>query len=155
AEGWRGLGRLAFVSSAAAITARLRDELAACVAPEALAAVDRRTGLGLRSTWPRVYVVTSLTGGTGRGLFLALADARRRTLAQLGYPRAEVVGVLLVPAPDRSPASARAVANAHAALAELNHFAAAGGAQGPPFSRCVLLPLPAKADGAAALQELT
>jgi serine/threonine protein kinase len=157
AGGWRALGRLAFVSCASTITGRLREELEACIHPEALAGTSRRTGLGLRSTWPRVYVVTSLTGGTGSGMFIDLAYALRRTLVQLGLPRAEVIGVLLVPAAERSASAARAVANAFAALTELNHYAAGGAQpeQGPPFSRCVLLPLPAKADGAGALAELT
>ncbi len=162
AGGWRALGRLAFVSCAGTVTARLRAELEACVAPDALVEAVHRTGLGLRSTWPRVYVVTSLTGGTGSGMFLDVAAVLRRTLGQLGYPRAEVIGMFLVPASERSAASSRAVANAFAALTELNYFASGGGgrgegekaAQGPPFSRCVLLPLPAKADGAAALQDV-
>jgi serine/threonine protein kinase len=163
AAGWRALGRLAFVTCAATIKARLRDELEACVAPEALEAANRRTGLGLRSTWPRVYVATGLTGGTGSGMFIDLAYALRRTLGQLGYPRAEVVGLLLVPSSERSAATPRPVANAFAALTELDYFASGGRGRGesegsdvpsPPFSRCVLLPLPAKADGDAALREL-
>jgi hypothetical protein len=165
--GWRALGRLAFVSGHNAIAARLRAELEACTAPEALAAADRQTGLGLRTTRPRVYVVTSLTGGTGSGMFLDVAYAVRRALRQLGYPRAQVVGLLLVPGPERGPEAARAVANAFAALTELRHFTApdavfssncqdAGNmpAGQPPFGRCVLLQLPALADGPAAVREL-
>jgi eukaryotic-like serine/threonine-protein kinase len=161
ARGWRALGRLAFVSCAASLETRLRDELEACVAPEALAASARRSGLGLRTTCPRIYVVTSLTGGTGSGMFIDLAYALRRALGQLGYPRAEVVGVLLAAANERSAGASRPVANTFAALAELNYFTSAGRgtgdklpAQRPPLSRCVVLPLPAAADGTAALQEL-
>jgi serine/threonine protein kinase len=169
ASGCRPLGRLAYVSNHVGINARLRAELEACTAPNALAAADRRTGLGLRTTHPRVYVVTSLVGGTGSGMFIDLAYTLRRTLRQLGYPRAEVVGLLLVPTVERGRESARAVANAFAALAELRHFAAPGvtyrgsypdaedrhAPPAAPFSRCVLLQLPATADGAAALRELT
>ncbi len=164
AAGWRALGRLAFVSSAPAVTTRLRDELEACANPEALEAVARRTGLGLRTTRPRIYVVTSLTGGTGGGLFIDLALALRQTLRQLGLARAEVVAVLLVPSAERG-ADARAVANSFAALTELRYFTviasanARGNADAPPspdlpFNRCVLLPLPAAADGSQAMQEL-
>jgi hypothetical protein len=169
AGGWRALGRLAFVSTHAAIVARLRAELEACTAPEALAGADRRTGLGVRTTHPRVYVVTSLVGGTGSGMFLDVAYALRRTLRQLGYGRAEVVGLLLLPGAKGSAESARAAANAFAALTELRHFAEPGVTfrascpdvddpqAGPtaPFSRCMLLPLPATADGPAAVRELT
>ncbi|HMF16348.1 MAG TPA: tubulin-like doman-containing protein, partial [Gemmataceae bacterium] len=107
---WRALGRLAFVSCANTITTRLRRELEACTDEKMLTDVARRTALGLRSTRPRVYVVTSLTGGTGSGMFLEVALAVRRTLQMLGHPRAEVVGVLLTPTVEHS-AAPRAVAN--------------------------------------------
>jgi hypothetical protein len=169
AGGWRALGRLAFVSNYPAVAARLREELDACVAPAALAAAERQTGLGLRTTRPRAYVVTSLAGGTGGGMFLDLAYGLRRLFHRLGYPRAEVVGLFLLPGPERGAESARTVINAYAALTELRHFAAPGavftgagqdredGGAGrtPPFSRCVLLPLPATGDGPAAGRELT
>jgi hypothetical protein len=149
AGGWRALGRLAFVTCAAAIATRLRHELEACCAEIPLQDVIRRTALGLRSSRPRVYVVTGLSGGTGSGMFLDMAAALRRELLQLGHPHAEVIGVLLVPAVERTGA-ARNVANGYAALAELNYFAriaappsSQNGGNKPPFDRCVLLPLPA------------
>src|SRR5260370_5805234 len=98
-------------------------------------------------------------------MFLEVALAVRRTLQMLGHPRAEVVGVLLTPTVEHG-AAPRAVANGFAALTELKHFAGAAAAgedrdkkdvpsgQPPPFDRCVLLPLPSKADGPAALAEL-
>jgi serine/threonine protein kinase len=165
AGGWRALGRLAFVSCAATIATRLRRELEACCEEKTLHEVVRRTALGLRSSRPRAYVVTSLNGGTGSGMFLDMAWALRRELEQLGHPRAEVIGVLLVPAVSRAGAP-RSVANSYAALAELNHFARAAapsrngrnpagrsGPDRPPFDRCVLLPLPANSDGPAAANE--
>jgi hypothetical protein len=162
AGGWRAIGRLAFVSSAATIATRLREELTACSDEKALDSAVSRTGLGLRSTKPCVYVVTGLTGGTGSGMFLDIARALRQQLKQLGHAHAEVIGVLLVPAVDRSTPP-RDIANAFAALTELKYFAGAGGGAGaadrggqqPPFDRCVLLPMPAKADGAAVLGDLT
>jgi len=168
AGGWRAIGRLAFVSCAAAVATRLRQELEACCDEKTLQAVCQRTGLGLRSSRPRVYVVTSLSGGTGSGMFLDLARALRRQLQQLGHPHAEVVGVLLLPAVQRTEVS-EGVANGYAALAELRHFAQAGAVPSskerghastsapgkPPFDRCVLLPLPAPSDGPAPLSECT
>jgi hypothetical protein len=63
--------------------------------------------------------------------------------------------VLLTPAV-KGNVESRGVANAFAALRELKHCADAakdsGGA--PPFDRCVMLPLPAKSEGAVAVQEL-
>jgi serine/threonine protein kinase len=168
AGGCRALGRLAFVSCAAAVATRLRNELEACSAEEPLQDVVRRTALGLRSTRPRAYVVTGLAGGTGSGMFLDMAWALRRELLQLGYPQAEVIGVLLIPTVERTGAS-RDITNAYAALAELNYFARAAAGIPPanrgrdqtskpgpdklPFDRCVLLSIPATSDGPAARNE--
>jgi serine/threonine protein kinase len=161
AGGWRALGRLAFVSCAATVAKRLRDELEACSAEPKLQEVARRTNLGLRSSRPRVYVVTSLCGGTGSGMFLDLASTLRRELQQIGHPRAEVIGVFLVPAVEGTGA-ARGVANAYAALSELSYFARSAAAEaaskdGPhklAFDRCVVLPLPLLSDRPA-LDEFT
>jgi serine/threonine protein kinase len=170
AGGWRALGRLAFISGAATVTSRLRHELETCCEEIALQEVVGRTGLGLRSSRPRVYVVTSLTGGTGSGMFVDVAWALRRELQQLGHPHAEIVGVLLVPALKGTGAT-RGVANAYAALAELKYFACAAaatsssknrqdhagraGTDKPPFDRCVLLSLPPVSNGQTAVNECT
>ncbi len=165
--GWRALGRLAFATNFPAINARLLAELEACRAPEALEAAAKNTGLGKRTNWPRVYVVASLGGGTGGGMFLDVAYAVRNRLRQLGFSRPDVVGLFLLPAVDRAGAGRQATANAFASLTELAHysapetvFAAGYSDQGQtlvdsaaPFGRCVLLPLP-KEEVPASLQEL-
>jgi serine/threonine protein kinase len=155
AAGWRALGRLAFVSAGNAVRLRLRQELQACADEKVVNDVARRTSLGLRTTRPRVYVVTSLTGGTGGGMFIDVAGVLRRELAQIGHPRAELIVVLLVPPVSRNT-EARDVANSYAALTELKHFAAARRQAGDaaPFDRCVVVPLPARTDSAAVLQEV-
>jgi hypothetical protein len=156
--GMRALGRLAFVDNYRAIALRLFEELRACADPEALAEAARQTGLGLRSNKPRVYVVTSLAGGTGSGMFLDLAYALRALLRKLGHDNPQVIGVLLLPTIDHNPGHTVGVGNAYAALTELNHFSTPGTTfsanyeapespvTGPiadtdaPFTRCVLLP---------------
>jgi serine/threonine protein kinase len=155
AAGWRALGRLALVSAGNAVPLRLRQELQACADEKALADTARQTALGLRSTRPRVYVATGLTGGTGSGTFLDVAMALRRELRQLGHARAELVGVFLVPTVNRS-SEVRGVANSYAALRELKHFAARARELGiaAPFDRCMVLPLPTKSDGDLAVQEV-
>jgi hypothetical protein len=172
--GLRALGRLAFADNYRVIAQRLREELRECTRPQTLAEAARQTGLGMRMDRPRVYVVTSLAGGTGSGMFLDLAYAVRSLLRQLGYEHPEVVGVLLLPglaeggaARPGAGAAVAAAGNAYAALAELSHFSNrgttftaafdVGEAQvtGPlhdpeaPFQRCVLLPLPERGGGAA------
>jgi serine/threonine protein kinase len=165
-NGWRPLGRMAFANHAAAIASRLATELEAATDDKTLAAAAKQTGLGLRTNRPRVYIITSLGGGTGGGMLLDVAYAARQRLQQMGYRQPGVVGLFLLPAVQRAGDKARSTANAFAALTELSYFSAprtvfsASYDQGqavvdpaPPFSRCVLLPLP-REEEPASLHEL-
>jgi serine/threonine protein kinase len=152
-SGLRPLGRLAFFGNYKVIASRLEKELTACTNPEALASACQQTGLTLRSNQPRVYVVTSLAGGTGSGMFIDLAYLVRAHLKKMGYPHSEIVGVFLLPQVESNPGRTVALGNAYAALTELNHFATPGMSftaryderekaitnTAPPYSRCVLL----------------
>ncbi|MBV9124195.1 MAG: protein kinase [Planctomycetes bacterium] len=166
--GLRTLGRLAFIDNYRMIAQRLRADLEACTDSATLEAASQFTGLPIRSNRPRVYVVTSLAGGTGGGMFIDLAYAAREVLKGLGYARPEVLGVFLLPAVQDNPARRLALGNALAALTELNHFSAPnttfvakfddreGQVRDPeaPFQRCILLPLPEEGDEAS-LQQAT
>jgi serine/threonine protein kinase len=157
--GIRPLGRLAFVDYCRSIARRLEAELNACCAPETLRRAVEYSGLQLRSPVPRVYIVTSLAGGTGSGMFLDLAYLARHLLKKQGHALREVIGLFMLP-PTGRPTAAQTpgLANTHAALMELSHFSAAdavfqasydvsnkafGGKpfqeKGPAFTRCVLL----------------
>jgi eukaryotic-like serine/threonine-protein kinase len=158
--GLRALGRLAFVDNFRTVSRRLQSELEACSATETLDLAARRTGLGIHSSTPRVYLATSLAGGTGSGMFLDVAYTMRHLLKQLGCGQADIVGLFLLPEVDRTTAPTLGVANTFTALTELNHFAAPNAIfqaryemtdqktpititeVGAPFQRCVLLPLP-------------
>ncbi len=157
--GCRALGRLAFCDNYRLIAQRLRGELEALADPEPVKAVAKQTRLGLRTTRPRVYVVASLAGGSGSGMFLDLAYVARAALRDLGHADAELIGLFLVPPADRAPLNPLPLGNACAALTELRHFQ--GGAEfraqyvdreaalqeaGAPFARCILLPLPPAAE---------
>ncbi len=120
--GIRALGRLAFIDNYRSIVARLRRDLEHITAPEGLYAAARDTGLGLRSNWPRVYIVAGLGGGTGGGMFLDLAYVARARLRELGYARPDVVGLFVLPPIDDQPQQALPLANTYASLIELNHF---------------------------------
>src|SRR5205085_1715293 len=65
--GIRALGRLALLDYYQLVTQRLRAELETFLNDDPLAAAERTTGLTLRSNRPRVYLITSLAGGTGGG----------------------------------------------------------------------------------------
>jgi eukaryotic-like serine/threonine-protein kinase len=166
--GLRPLGRLAFVDHFRSIAGRLETELQACSEAAAEPATSER--LAPRGPTPRVYIVSCLAGNTGSGMFLDAAFAARNLLRRLGHPRAEVVGVFFVPAGEAT-SRPEALANAYAALTELQHFSHRPFAaeyettepnesssqlrdHGTPFTRCVLLGLPrrtnANADAAIA-----
>jgi len=161
AGGVRALGRLAFIDHYKTIARRLEIELQACCSKLTLEKAVRETGLDLRTSAPRVYIVTSLADGTGSGMFLDLAFLVRQKLQQLGYDSANVVGVCYLPPTAKDPRRSAALANTFAALTELNHFSAKHAVfsaqyelgevraadplfswEGPPLPRCQFFTLP-------------
>jgi hypothetical protein len=125
-NGVRALGRLALVDHHRGITRRLEAELRECSRVEGLQQATRQSGLPVRSTVPRVYVVAGLAGGTGGGMFLDVAYLVRQLLRDLGQPQAEVVGLFLLPQGRGEKLRTPELANAYAALAELNHYGSFG-----------------------------
>ncbi|MGF1580502.1 MAG: tubulin-like doman-containing protein [Gemmataceae bacterium] len=161
-DGWRALGRLAFIDNYRALVRRLEAELQGCLDPEALKLASHRTSLGIRSALPRVYVITSLGGGTGSGMFIDLGYVVQSILRRLGVPRPDVVGMFLLPSQNtsRQTQTTPAQPNSLAALTELQHFSHPENTfsafydkrdetlqngmlidTGPPYQRAVLLPL--------------
>src|SRR5262249_28440273 len=69
----RPLGRLAFVNNLSIITKRVEAELQACCSQDTLHETSKFTDLGIRSNLPRVYVIASLAGSTGSGMFIDMA----------------------------------------------------------------------------------
>jgi eukaryotic-like serine/threonine-protein kinase len=161
--GVRALGRLAFCDNYRTIVRRLQMELDASLEPAALQTAARQSGLGLRTNRPRAYVVANLAGATGGGVFLDLAYSLRALLRQMGYAQPDVVGLLLLPPVDQCRTRVLPLGNACAALTELRHYSAPDSVftaryhereapicdAEPPFSRCILLPLPDEADEVA------
>jgi len=161
--GVRALGRLAFCDNYRALRHRLDADLDRVLDPAGLQRAAKATKLGLRSNRPRVYVVASLAGGTGGGMFLDLAYTLRALLKKRGYDQPDVVAVLFAPDAEHARPGSPAVVNTVASLAELRHFATPGTTftaryhdkepalrdAEPPFSRTVLLRLPDEGDDAA------
>jgi hypothetical protein len=165
--GIRALGRLAFVDHYKTLARRLRSELEECSSKEALERSCAETGLTIRAVVPRVFVVANLGGGTGGGMLLDLAYLARQQLHALGHDSAEVIGVCYLPPADRDPRRAAELANAFAALSELNHFSSPHAVftacyelgekrkadplftwRGPPMNRCQFFALPEKREAA-------
>src|SRR5207237_2868832 len=80
-----------------------------------------QTGLALRDTTPRIYVIAA-AGGGGSGLLPDLGYAVRRLLAQLRHPDSKVSAFLLCGAPQDPATPKQEQANIYATLTELNHF---------------------------------
>lgn len=151
ATAWsRLLGRLSLLDQGRTLRTKLRAEL------EALRALQGPAPHGGGQAL-RVYVVASLEGGTGSGMFLDLAYLVRALLKHQGLEDPQVIGLLALPAEDPGTvADPLQLANTYAALTELHHFSAPTTAfmtqehpgapplrdEGRPFSRCLLLPAP-------------
>ncbi|HEY7328100.1 MAG TPA: tubulin-like doman-containing protein [Gemmataceae bacterium] len=161
--GVRALGRLAFCDNYHLIMQHVQTELDALLDPEALSSAVHRTQLGLRTNRVRVYILASLAGGTGSGMFLDLAYSVRALLKQAGYQQPDVVGLFLLPSVDRNRTRTLTLGNAYASLSELRFFAGHGTRfsakyhsrqpaledSEPPFARTILLPLPDETDEVA------
>ena len=123
-EGLRPLGRLAFADHSKQILAHLRDAVTSVTQPDVAAKVAETTGLQLEGP-PRVFIVSSVSGGAGSGMVLDVAAAAHTVLEELGHdPR--VYGLLAHSTPRQSGLRELALANSYAFLAELAHFTHAG-----------------------------
>ncbi|WP_428307894.1 tubulin-like doman-containing protein [Lacipirellula sp.] len=115
-EGLRPLGRLAFVDHAQRVEERLIGAIQGAVAAQ-----------DVGNASPRIYLVASVSGGTGSGMSLDLGYAIRSALATLGIDDGEVVGLFLH-STDRDPRQAElARVNSCAWLREYNHYHRAAG----------------------------
>ncbi len=122
AAGVRAFGRLALCDNYRMIAQRIRQEIEPFLNDDLLTKTGDNTGLGVRSNRPRVYILGSLAGGTGGGMFLDLAYLLKHELRNVGYRKPEIHGLFAVPPADKSTPR-QAAANAYAALTELSHYA--------------------------------
>jgi hypothetical protein len=165
-QGLRPLGRLALVDNMERAIEQVTRVIRAAAGPAGIAAAAAATGLPFRHPAPRVFIVSSTTGGTGSGMALDLGYLVRQVLRELQLPDDAVCGVL-AHCTGRNPQTRElSTANAHALLGELNHYAdrhhfypgdpavglASCGAEDRPFNHAYLVHLGEEldADGFAA-----
>ena len=141
-EGRRPLGRLAFVDHAERVMQRLRSVLTEMAAPEAINESIKTTGRPFSATTPRVFLVASISGGTGGGIVLDVAYAVRKILVELGLSDDGVRGILTHSTGHGEDARDLAIANAYACLSELRHYSHAS-LRYPGASECDLPPFAA------------
>lgn len=125
-EGLRPLGRLALVDHARQTGQRIRRALEQAVEPESLAKSAQVSRMGFRDDTLRVFLVASISGGTGSGMSVDVAYMIRAVLEKLGRRSASITGLMLHATGGDPRHTELARVNAFAWLAELNHFAEPG-----------------------------
>ncbi|MBC8142762.1 MAG: tubulin-like doman-containing protein, partial [Armatimonadetes bacterium] len=148
----RARGRLAFFWNYDKIAGRILEE-ASEITKDSSRQAAMRNGLGV-SDDVTVYIVGSLLGGTGSGMFLDVAYTVRELMGS--QRNLDVVGIFTLP-PSGVAVAANNMPNAYAGLVELNHYtdvsttfhaqykadqpgiAKGEGNPNPPFTYCYLV----------------
>jgi hypothetical protein len=121
-EGLRPLGRLALVDHARQTCQRIRRGMMQAIEPDAVTASTAITGHDFRNDMLRIYIVASVSGGTGSGAVLDVAYAVRAMLKKIAVPQATVTGIL-THSTGRDPRHCElARVNAYSWLTEYHHF---------------------------------
>lgn len=121
-QGFRPLGRLALVDHMERVMDRVGRAIRTAVDPDSLTASAQKTGLPFRKAPPRIFLVSSISGGSGGGMVLDVAYVVRKTLRDLGLPEDGICGVL-AHCTGRNPQTRDlGVANAYAFLNELSRY---------------------------------
>lgn len=118
----RPIGRLAFFRNYVTFKTLLVDKLRSMRELKAIQEAQER-GFPVAADYRLIYIITSLCGGTGAGMFL---DVAHRVRHEVGS-NANIIGVFLMPSIFEKEIQSdlqrrRIQANAYAALKELNHF---------------------------------
>ncbi len=118
----RPIGRLAFFRNYVTFKTLMTDKLRATRQLASIQEAEER-GFPVAADHQLIYIVSSLCGGTGAGMFL---DVIHRVRQEVGS-NASIIGIFLMPSTFESEIRSdlqrrRIQANAYAALKELNHF---------------------------------
>lgn len=125
-EGIRPLGRLALTDHARQAGQRIRRALIQATDADAAATSGRTLGREYRADAAQVYVVASISGGTGSGMSLDLGYAVRAILERLGLKRTSVMGVMLHSTGGDPRHAELARVNAYSWITEFHHFRQSG-----------------------------
>ncbi len=125
-EGLRPLGRLAFADHFDSICSSIDEALSQITLPENVVKTADALELNPGKIQPRVFIVTSISGGVGSGMTLDLAYTIKLMMAEHGLETDSVSGILLHSTYQRSRDPGLSAANAFAFLTELRHFVEQG-----------------------------
>jgi serine/threonine protein kinase len=121
-EGLRPLGRLALTDHARQTGQRIRRAVSQAVEEEAIRATEQASGQQFRGDSVHVYVVASISGGTGSGMSLDVGYMVRAVLEKLNLKEASITGVMLHATGGDPRHTELARVNAFAWLSELHEF---------------------------------
>ncbi len=143
-EGFRPLGRLAFVDHEATIRSRITNKLQQTCDEQSVQATQAVLGLPMSGKHCDVVVVSSLTGGTGGGASLDMGYLLREIMASLPYDECRITGMLLHATGQKDQQQRIQRVNSISCLKELRKFAEPdGGFPGAPacgIGKCNLPP---------------
>ncbi len=122
-EGLRPLGRLAFADHARRTIQRIRLALFQAMDGSSVEQSSEQTGLHFAGQGVRVYVVASISGGTGSGMSIDIGFAVKSLLEKLGIENATTTGVFLHSTGRDSRFCDLAKVNAFSWFKEYHHFA--------------------------------
>jgi eukaryotic-like serine/threonine-protein kinase len=153
-EGFRPLGRLAFVDHLGEITKSLQSALKLMNAPESLETTAKTAGMEFADRTPRVFLIASVSGGTGSGMAFDMAQLVRRISEHLGLPAPCINGLFTHSTSRVAERKTLAIADAYAWLREwqywqackdrhemAGHWIASGNGHAPPLSQTYLVHL--------------
>lgn len=121
-EGLRPLGRLAFADHFEHICKSIDDALTEITKPENIAETAGVMEMNPGTQQPRVFIVSSISGGVGSGMTLDLAYTIKVLMAEHGLKTDTVNGILLHSTYQRSRDAGLAAANAFAFMTELRQY---------------------------------
>jgi hypothetical protein len=125
-EGLRPLGRLAFADHFDSIYDRLEQKVREISTPESLAQTADTLDIDPGTEKPRVFIVSSISGGIGSGMMLDLAYSVRVCLAECGVESDSISGLMLHSSYQRFRDPGLSTANTFALLTELRHYVETG-----------------------------
>jgi serine/threonine protein kinase len=130
-EGLRPLGRLAFADHFDMICNRIQESLRKIMAVENLAKSADKLNMDPGELAPRVFLVTSISGGVGSGMALDLAYTIKLLMNESNIASSTLSGILLHSTCKQKRDPTLSTANTISFLTEMRHFVE-GGFTGDP-----------------------
>lgn len=121
-EGIRPLGRLALIDNFETAYESLQQAIEELGKPELLAQTAEAVGMAPGKLEPEVYIISSISGGSGSGMMNDLAYVSRLVLSEQGLPRDSIRGIMMHSTCVNAADPGLSAANSFAFLTELRHF---------------------------------